>query len=83
METGLFEIQAGYLLEYRQARQLLSNSRDVIHATFGRTDLGGGEPHARSLKGLNQTQAVRHKRWSGPGLTPIAQPSSWLDAFCA
>jgi hypothetical protein len=58
METGLFEIQAGHLLEYRKWRQLQSNSRDVIHATFGRTDPGGGEPHARSLKALNKIQAV-------------------------
>jgi hypothetical protein len=58
METGLFEIQAGHLLEYRQARQLLPNSRDVIHATFGQPDRGGGEPHARSLKALNTIQAV-------------------------
>ena len=57
METGLFEIQAGYLPEYRQARQLLPNSRDVIHATFGRTDPGGGEAHTRS-KALNKIQAV-------------------------
>ena len=38
METGLFEIQAGHLLEYRQARQLTTDSRDVIHATFGQSD---------------------------------------------
>jgi hypothetical protein len=58
METGLFEIQAGHLLEYRKACQLLPNSRDVIHATFGRTDPVGGEPHARSQKALNKIQAV-------------------------
>ena len=58
METGLFEIQAEHLVEYRQARQLLPNSRDVIHATFGRTDPGDGEPHARSPKALNKVQAV-------------------------
>jgi hypothetical protein len=58
METGLFEIQAEHLVEYRQARQLLPNSRDVIHATFGLADPGGGEPHARSLKALNKIQAV-------------------------
>jgi hypothetical protein len=32
METGLFEIQAEHLRGYRQARQLLPHSRDVIHA---------------------------------------------------
>jgi hypothetical protein len=31
METGLFEIQADHLLNYRETRQLPSDSRDVIH----------------------------------------------------
>jgi hypothetical protein len=31
METGLFEIQADHLRTYRENRQLLSDSRDVIH----------------------------------------------------
>jgi hypothetical protein len=34
METGLFEIQAEHLCDYRQSRQLLLDSRDVIHASF-------------------------------------------------
>ena len=34
METGLFEIQAEHLCDYRQNRQLLLDSRDVIHAVF-------------------------------------------------
>src|SRR5499433_3502979 len=50
MEAGLFEIQAGHLVEYRQAHQRLPNSRDVIHASFEQPDRGSGEPHARSLK---------------------------------
>jgi hypothetical protein len=57
METGLFEIQAEHLLEYRQARQLLPNCPDVIHATFERTDPVGGELHARSQKALNKIPA--------------------------
>jgi hypothetical protein len=32
METGLFEIQAEHLREYRQNRQLLLDSGDGIHA---------------------------------------------------
>src|SRR4029077_1294570 len=31
IETGLFEIQAQQLHDYRQNRQLVSNSREVIH----------------------------------------------------
>src|SRR5438045_4423060 len=38
METGLFEIQAEHLRDYRQNRQLFSDSRDVIHAVFRRSD---------------------------------------------
>jgi hypothetical protein len=38
-ETGLFDIQAGNLRSNRQAPQLPPNSRDVIHALFGRADL--------------------------------------------
>jgi hypothetical protein len=41
METGLFEIQAEHLHDYRQARQLLPNSRDLIHAMFGRPEAAG------------------------------------------
>src|SRR6516164_7682985 len=36
METGLFEIQAEHLRDYRQNRQLLLDSCDVIRAVFRR-----------------------------------------------
>ena len=36
METGLFEIQAEHMREYRENRPLLPSSRDVIHAVFPR-----------------------------------------------
>jgi hypothetical protein len=38
METGLFEIQANHLKEFRQARQALPASRKVIHTLFGQLD---------------------------------------------
>ena len=38
METGLFEIQADHLHNYRENRQLLSDSRDVIHTLPRRAD---------------------------------------------
>jgi hypothetical protein len=38
METGLFEIQAQHLHDYRQNRQLLSNSREVIHTMLRHGD---------------------------------------------
>jgi hypothetical protein len=38
METGLFEIQADHLREFRQARQVLPASREVIYSLFGQAD---------------------------------------------
>jgi hypothetical protein len=38
METGLFEIQADHLQNYRENRQLLSDSRDLIHTLFRRAE---------------------------------------------
>ena len=38
METGLFEIQADHIHDYRENRQLLSDSRDVIHTLLRRAD---------------------------------------------
>jgi hypothetical protein len=35
LETGLFEIQADHMREFRQARQVQPNSRTVVRATFG------------------------------------------------
>jgi hypothetical protein len=42
METGLFEIQAEHLRDHREKRQLLPDSRDVIHAVFQRRAAHGG-----------------------------------------
>jgi hypothetical protein len=42
METGLFEIQAEHLRDHREKRQLLPDSRDVIHAVFQRRVAHGG-----------------------------------------
>jgi hypothetical protein len=38
METGLFEIQANHLREFREARQVLPASREVIYALFREAD---------------------------------------------
>jgi hypothetical protein len=38
METGLFEIQAQQLHEYRQNRQLLPNSRELVGSLAGRAE---------------------------------------------
>ena len=36
METGLFEIQAEHLREFKRARQALPGSQEVVYALFGR-----------------------------------------------
>jgi hypothetical protein len=46
METGLFEIQAEHLRGYRQTRQTSPNSREIIHAAFGRLNMISDESHA-------------------------------------
>ena len=38
IETGLFEIQASHLSEFRQARGVLPTSREVVYAMFGRAN---------------------------------------------
>ena len=38
IETGLFEIQADHLTKFRQARQTLPISREVVYAMLGRAD---------------------------------------------
>src|ERR1700688_2898457 len=38
METGLFEMQAGHLREFRQARQVHPDSRKMVYAMFPRAD---------------------------------------------
>ena len=44
METGLFEIQANRLREFREARQVLPTSREVIYALFREADSGDRKP---------------------------------------
>jgi hypothetical protein len=51
METGLFEIQAQHLRDYGQNRQLLPNSREVIHTVFRRAESASGD--AASLSAVN------------------------------
>jgi len=56
METGLFEIQAQQLHDYRQNRQLLSNSREVIHTMFRRAESASGD--ATSLSAVGDIEAL-------------------------
>ncbi len=56
METGFFEIQAKHLRHYRQTRQLLPNSQDIIHAVFGRAGLDNHGSH------IGQVDKMRLRR---------------------
>src|SRR5438309_1174996 len=47
METGLFEIQATHLREFRQARQVHPDQRRIVYAIFGRADMN--EPAADGI----------------------------------
>jgi hypothetical protein len=48
METGLFDIHADHLREFRQARQAHPDSRTVVHAMFGRSDPIEANPNSVS-----------------------------------
>jgi hypothetical protein len=56
METGLFEIQAQQLHGHRQNRQLLSNSREVIHTMLRRPGSASGD--AASLSPLSNVATL-------------------------
>ena len=58
METGLFEIQADHLREYRQTRQVLPASRDVVYALFGRAVSISNDRQPASHRVTNTTEAV-------------------------
>jgi hypothetical protein len=63
METGLFEIQAGHLRDYRQHRQLPVSSRDVIHAVFGQPDSANAA--GISHRTANKMETVRSSGKNG------------------
>jgi hypothetical protein len=58
IETGLFEIQADDLREFRQAWQALPSSR-VVHAMFGRADSISYDSNPVSHGITNATEAVQ------------------------
>jgi hypothetical protein len=57
METGLFEIQAEHMRDYRQGPQLLPDSRDVVHRAFERTDSANHDPHV-SQSSLHEIETL-------------------------
>jgi hypothetical protein len=63
METGLFEIQAGYLHEFRQARQVHPDGRKIVYAIFARAEQIDAVSHRAS-----------HDITTGPELLPSSEP---------
>ena len=58
METGLFEIQADHLRGFKQARQVLAASREVVYPQCGRADLVGYDGNSALHAITNATVAV-------------------------
>ena len=56
METGLFEIQADYLREFRQSRQTEPKPQEIVYARFG-VDAVDAESHRSSHGMTNGTEA--------------------------
>ena len=63
METGLFEIHANYLREFRQARQTEPKSSETIYATLGWAHSGDADPD-RVPHGI--TNGMEARSISGP-----------------
>jgi hypothetical protein len=68
METGLFEIQADYLRDFRQGRQAQSGSRAITCPTFGFPDSVAAAPERESRKITNgaETQPSSRPRPGDP-----------------
>jgi hypothetical protein len=58
IETGLFEIQANRLSDFRQARQVQPAARDVIHAMFGGSNSVGFGRDPASPSRMNTTEVA-------------------------
>jgi hypothetical protein len=65
IETGLFTIQANHLSEFRQARQHLPVSREVVYAMFGRAKPISYDRDPAAPDTANAKEAVA---WSKPNL---------------
>jgi hypothetical protein len=48
VETGLFEIQADHLSEFKHTSQVRPGSREIVYAMFGRADRGSFDPDPAS-----------------------------------
>ena len=74
METGLFQIQAEHLSEFRRARQVHPATREVVYALFGRADPVSFDPTSHAI--TNETEAVPSSGSSS--VEPAAGPTADL-----
>jgi hypothetical protein len=72
METGLFEIQANHLKEFRQARQALP-SRDGIYKLSEQVDTLSHHRSPASRDYTNATEGVPELNPIGPALDPAVE----------
>ena len=80
METGLFEIQADYLREFRQGRQINPASREVVHALFRRRDTVSFEPTSHGITNGTETVAMRAEL-SEPAVKYQRSPGRVLSTY--
>jgi hypothetical protein len=75
METGLFEIQADHLIEFRQARQSFSASREVAYTLFGRIDSISHNRNQESHCLTSGSEAIPSSKLNrvGPTLDPVVE----------
>jgi hypothetical protein len=58
METGLFDMQAEQLREFRQARQIHPDSRKIVYAMFARAHPIDADPDQTPQGGMTGTETV-------------------------
>jgi hypothetical protein len=68
IETGLFEIQAQQLHDYRQNRQPLPDFRDLSYAVFGRADSTGAHAVSHSAVSKMETVSSSGKNAAAPNV---------------
>src|SRR6516225_9181765 len=75
METGLFEIQANHLSEFRRGREMLPPSREVIGALLRTADSRSCSGDAASSGITNATEVVLGSKRSsiGSGIDPTVE----------
>ena len=76
METGLFEIQAEHLSEFRESRKLQPASREVVYALFRPANPGSHGGDAASTPTTNATELL--PRFDPQTAEPAADPSLHL-----